>query len=148
MPSARSSNRGSRGGRRAMNEINVVPYIDVMLVLLVIFMVTAPLITPSMVDLPRVGKAAQVPVKPLEVILAADGTMSIRDRERGDTKPRPIPRDDLVRIARESQSAHPNQPVVISADRKAEYESVLKVMDELQREGVARVGLLVRQQGS
>ncbi len=148
MPSARSSNRGSRGGRRAMNEINVVPYIDVMLVLLVIFMVTAPMMSPGMIDLPTVGKAAQIPVKPLEVILAADGAISIRDRERGDSTPQPIARKDLARLARERQSEHPNQPVVISADRKAEYESVLKVMDELQRQGVARVGLLVKQQGS
>ena len=36
--------------RRLMNQINVVPYIDVMLVLLVIFMVTAPMINPGVVD--------------------------------------------------------------------------------------------------
>ena len=43
----------SRGrGRRTISEINMVPFIDVMLVLLIIFMVTAPLITPSMIDLP------------------------------------------------------------------------------------------------
>jgi biopolymer transport protein TolR len=56
----------SRPGRRLKNEINVVPYIDVMLVLLVIFMVTAPLITPGVVELPSVGQAASVPVAPLE----------------------------------------------------------------------------------
>jgi biopolymer transport protein TolR len=33
-----------------MHEINVVPYVDVMLVLLVIFMVTAPLVTPGVID--------------------------------------------------------------------------------------------------
>ena len=42
--------------RRLMNQINVVPYVDVMLVLLVIFMVTAPLVTTGLVDLPSVGK--------------------------------------------------------------------------------------------
>ncbi|GAA4340680.1 protein TolR [Pigmentiphaga soli] len=145
MPSMRS--RG-RSGRRSMNEINVVPYIDVMLVLLVIFMVTAPMVSPGVIDLPRVGKASQVPVKPLEVVLAADGSVSVRDRQRGESQPRKIARGELARIARERQEAQPGQPVVISADRKAEYESVLKVMDELQREGVSRVGLLVRQQGS
>ena len=44
--------------RRAMNEINMVPFIDVMLVLLIIFMVTAPMIQPSRVDLPSVGNSA------------------------------------------------------------------------------------------
>ena len=42
-------------GRRTMNEINMVPFIDVMLVLLIIFMVTAPVFTPSLIDLPSVG---------------------------------------------------------------------------------------------
>ena len=42
--------------RRLMNNINVVPYIDVMLVLLVIFMVTAPMTNPGVVELPRVGQ--------------------------------------------------------------------------------------------
>ncbi|HEV8646320.1 MAG TPA: biopolymer transporter ExbD, partial [Burkholderiales bacterium] len=42
---------------RLMNQINVVPYIDVMLVLLVIFMVTAPLMNPGVIDLPTIGKA-------------------------------------------------------------------------------------------
>ena len=39
--------------RGPMHEINIVPYVDVMLVLLVIFMVTAPLVIPGVIDLPR-----------------------------------------------------------------------------------------------
>ena len=46
----------ARAARRAMNEINMVPFIDVMLVLLIIFMVTAPLITTGVVDLPSGGQ--------------------------------------------------------------------------------------------
>lgn len=128
-----------------MTDINVVPYIDVMLVLLVIFMVTAPMAPPGVIDLPTVGRAAQMPVKPLEVLLNADGTVQIRDRERGDSRLQTVARTDLARIARERQTEHPNQPVVISADRKSQYESVLTVMDDLQKQGVARVGLLVKQ---
>ena len=56
MPSLAS--RSSRR-RRSINEINMVPFIDVMLVLLIIFMVTAPLITTGVVDLPSVGKSQQ-----------------------------------------------------------------------------------------
>ena len=43
--------------RRMMDQINVVPYIDVMLVLLVIFMVTAPMTNPGVVELPKVGQS-------------------------------------------------------------------------------------------
>ena len=58
----------SRGrGRRTINEINMVPFIDVMLVLLIIFMVTAPLITTGLVDLPSVGKAKQKPQSVVEI---------------------------------------------------------------------------------
>ena len=51
--------RGPR--RRTISEINMVPFIDVMLVLLIIFMVTAPLITAGVVDLPtrRQGAASE-----------------------------------------------------------------------------------------
>ena len=52
-----SRRTGSR--RRTISEINMVPFIDVMLVLLIIFMVSAPLITTGLVDLPSVGKSRQ-----------------------------------------------------------------------------------------
>ena len=56
-------------GRRTISEINMVPFIDVMLVLLIIFMVTAPMITPSMVDLPSVGKAAKQPDQVIQIVV-------------------------------------------------------------------------------
>ena len=68
-----------RGGkRRTINEINMVPFIDVMLVLLIIFMVTAPLITTGLVDLPSVGKSKQRPEHVVEVIVGSDETLRIR----------------------------------------------------------------------
>ena len=51
---------GTRSKRRPMHDINIVPYVDVMLVLLVIFMVTAPLVTPGVIDLPTVDKAVSI----------------------------------------------------------------------------------------
>jgi biopolymer transport protein ExbD len=56
-----------RRPRKSINQINVVPYIDVMLVLLVIFMVTAPLINPGVIELPSVGSQLAAPVAPLEI---------------------------------------------------------------------------------
>jgi len=70
----------SRGkGRRTMNDINMVPFIDVMLVLLIIFMVTAPLITPSMIDLPSVGQAARQPDSFVQVIIDKDESLQVKD---------------------------------------------------------------------
>jgi biopolymer transport protein TolR len=126
-----------------MNEINVVPYIDVMLVLLVIFMVTAPLMNPGQVELPSVGKSAQPPVAPLEVIIRADKSLAFRDRERTNDE-RKVSRDELIRLVRDRQGKNPDQAVVISADKTVRYETVMDVMDALQRSQVKRIGLLVQ----
>jgi len=38
----------------------------------------------------------------------------------------------------------PDVPVLIAADKNVRYEAVLNVMDELRRQQVRRVGLLVK----
>ncbi|HXZ92907.1 MAG TPA: protein TolR [Burkholderiales bacterium] len=127
-----------------MHEINVVPYIDVMLVLLVIFMVTAPLITPGVVDLPSVSKAPVAPVAPLEVLIKADRSVILRTSDaQGRQFERRVERGELARLVRAQQDKAPDTPVLIAADKNVRYEAVLNVMDELQRERVRRVGLLV-----
>ncbi len=69
----------SRGrGRRTINEINMVPFIDVMLVLLIIFMVTAPLIAPSMINLPSVGKAAKQPDQVVQIIIGKNESLEMK----------------------------------------------------------------------
>ncbi|MCK9380166.1 MAG: protein TolR [Sulfuritalea sp.] len=129
--------------RKLMNEINVVPYIDVMLVLLVIFMVTAPMIQTGSVDLPTVGKSSQPPVAPLEVIIKADASLALRDRAKGGPE-QVVTHADLAARIKQAQAANPQQPVLIAGDRNVKYEVVLGVMDELQRQQVARIGLLVQ----
>jgi len=69
--------------RKQVAQINVVPMIDVMLVLLVIFMVTAPFINPGQVDLPSVGKTAQPPAQPLEILIKESGEYRLRNRATG-----------------------------------------------------------------
>jgi biopolymer transport protein TolR len=166
----------SRGrGRRSINEINMVPFIDVMLVLLIIFMVTAPLIAPSMIELPSVGRAAKAPDLVIQIIIGKDEALSIKSQEQTT----PVVLKDLVRAVRAAQAgaaknaapaapavpvaanaaattaettkgekpaaaASVNTAVVISADKSVKYESVVKVMDVLQRAGIQRVGLSVQ----
>ena len=45
---------------------------------------------------------------------------------------------------KQAQAGAENPAVVISADKSVKYEAVVKVMDTLQRAGVARVGLSVQ----
>ena len=134
--------------RRLVNQINIVPYVDVMLVLLVIFMVTAPLVNPGVIDLPSIGKSSQPPPAPLEVVIRADQTLMLRERDRGRSDERPVSMTQLIAIVRERQRANPDVPVVIAGDKNVRYEAVLKVMDELQRGNVRRVGLLVKPSGT
>jgi biopolymer transport protein TolR len=114
-----------------------------MLVLLVIFMVTAPLIQTGSVDLPSLGKASQPPVAPLEVIIKGDQSLALRDRGKGDAE-LAVNRTELTRLLQEAQKKNPQQPVVIAADKSVRYEAVLNVMDELQKQKVAKIGLLVQ----
>ncbi|MCX8086739.1 MAG: protein TolR [Rhodocyclaceae bacterium] len=129
--------------RRLKHEINVVPYIDVMLVLLVIFMVTAPMIQPAAIELPSVGKAAAPPVEPLEITVRADGSLEMKDRALGGATVT-VGRLELAERIRAAKAKHPDQPVLIAGDKNARYETVLNVMDELQRAEVAKIGLLVQ----
>ncbi len=122
----------------------MVPFIDVMLVLLIIFMVTAPLLTAGMVELPSVGKAAQKPDKVIEIVVGTDERFKLRVNG-GD--PQPVNFSQLAARVKQLQDGNAQVPVVISADKAVKYEQVVKAMDTLQRAGVQRVGLAVRQGG-
>ena len=133
----------SRGrGRRTMSEPNMVPFIDVMLVLLIIFMVTAPLISPSVVDLPSVGSAAKQPDVVIQIIVGKDNTLEIKGQGAAGA----VKIENLANAVRKAQAAHPPNTTagVISADKSVQYERVVKVMDTLQRAGIARIGLSVQ----
>jgi len=133
---------GSR--RRMLADINVVPYIDVMLVLVVILMVAAPFVNPSLVNLPSVGKSSRAPDRPLEIVVRADGRVSLREGGRELAADLP----GAVAAIRQRQQAQPDAalkaPVVIAADKDVRYEQVMKVMSALQKERIERVGLAVQ----
>ena len=139
----------SRGrGRRTINEINMVPFIDVMLVLLIIFMVTAPLITPSMIDLPSIGKAGRQPDQVLQIVIGKNERLELKSPDQTV----PVTLANVAQMVQKAQASAkaaangepPSSAVVISADRSVKYEQVVKVMDTLQRAGIQRVGLSVQ----
>ena len=134
----------SRGrGRRTISEINMVPFIDVMLVLLIIFMVTAPLITPSMIDLPSVGKAAKQPDSVIQVIIQKDESLELKALPAGKESARSAI-NTVADQVKQMQAGQANIAVVISADKSVKYETVVTVMDRLKRAGIERVGLSVQ----
>ncbi len=127
-----------------LSQINVVPFIDVMLVLLVIFMVTAPLIVQTVIELPEAGDVGvNQKSEAIEVILRADGGILVKDynfkdeSNLGDA-------EDLVELVRQRRLLFPEAPVVVSADRSLRYEQVVKVLGKLIEEEIGLVGLNVR----
>ncbi len=137
-----ASRSGSR--RRSMNEINMVPFIDVMLVLLIIFMVTAPMLTPGAIDVPSVGKSKNQPKAFATVVVGKDGAL----RFKTANAERSMNARELGEAALQWQKAQTGESaVIIAADKSVTYETVVKAMDALQKAGVQRVGLSVKQGG-
>ncbi len=138
----------SSKGRRTINEINMVPFIDVMLVLLIIFMVTAPLISPSTIDVPSIGKASQAPDQVITIEIHKDKSIEIKSKsnvsKQGVDTTLKATLDNIGQQVLSLQSESANTPVIISADRTLPYEDVITVMDKLQKAGVQRVGLSVQ----
>ena len=91
MPASAPRRRGR--GKRLVSDINVVPYIDVMLVLLVIFMVTAPFVPTSTIDLPAVDATPRQPEPYIEVQVAADGKLTLQTRNQ--------PKPQEIQVTRE-----------------------------------------------
>ena len=135
------SHRGG-GRRRTISEINMVPFIDVMLVLLIIFMVSAPLITTGVVDLPTVGKSKQRPEHVVELIVGKDERVRIRLDSKDEGQP--VALGQVASRVRDLQAGDASIPVVISADQSVKYQTVVDVMNRLQKSGVQRVGLSVK----
>ncbi|WP_343592921.1 biopolymer transporter ExbD [Paracidovorax wautersii] len=139
---AMASRSGSR--RRSMNEINMVPFIDVMLVLLIIFMVTAPMLTPGMIDVPTVGKASKQPPAVAQILVGKDGQLQLKTQDITRT----LTQREIGDAAKRWQSGQAEgSAVVITAEKTVPYESVVKAMDALQKAGVQRVGLSVKTGG-
>ncbi len=134
----------SRGrGRRTINEINMVPFIDVMLVLLIIFMVTAPLISPSVIDVPSVGKANKAPDQIIQINIDKNGLLAFETTKNAG-KSTPIELNKIPDAVKKIQGKKIDMPVVISADKGVKYETVVEVMNKLQSEGIKRVALSVK----
>ena len=120
-----------------MNQINVVPYIDVTLVLLVIFMVTAPMTNPGVVELPGAGQSLNQPkLPPVVVTVKKDGGTELDGKG--------MQRDELLLAVRNALAKSPERSVVIAADKSVKYEDVIAVMDLLKTNKVDKVGLLLK----
>ena len=125
--------------RRLMNQINVVPYIDVTLVLLVIFMVTAPMTNPGVVELPKVGQdLKQLKAPPIVLTVKPDQLVELDGQA--------LEKDQLLLHIRQQIEKTPERSVVIAADKKVMYDDVVQIMNLLKVNKIDKVGLLLAPQ--
>jgi biopolymer transport protein TolR len=126
-----------------MNQINVVPYIDVMLVLLVIFMVTAPMIQQGTINVPSAGAGTPPPqAEAIFIEVKADGAYALRASNSGT--PRPVRRDQLSTALKDALAKNPEQPFLVAADSKLDYQKVIDVLETARNAGVRKISLVTQ----
>jgi len=123
----------------SLSEINITPLVDVMLVLLIIFMVTAPMIKPSInVNLPTAETTSDPSPEGLVLTLSKDRYIYIEDQ--------PI-NYHLLESRLKSHFYNREQKIVfIRADRELDYGYIIEVMDLIKKSGVDTVGLIIKKE--
>ncbi len=124
------------GRRRLMSDINVTPFVDVMLVLLIIFMVTAPMMIQGLeVDLPQTTtKNIKTKEEPLFLTIRKNREIFLEQDKIG--------LEDLESKIRTISKYRRDKGILIRADREVPYGVVIRVMAELKRAGIDKVGMV------
>ena len=125
-------------------DINVTPMVDVMLVLLIIFMVITPLLTKGQqVDKVHANNAIAMQAADKEdailVAITRNGQIFLSP---GNTQ---VQAGDLPDKVRDLLTNRLDKTVYIKADKRAKYEGVEDVIDNLRAAGVSDLGLLTEE---
>lgn len=127
---------GSTSRPTPMAEINIVPLVDVMMVLLVIFIVTAPLLSHSVViDLPK-ARSAPITEEPQVVTLSMDNQgLLFWNGER-------LAESELEPRLQGAAQQQPQPELRLRADQATPYQHLATVMSAAARAGLRRVGFV------
>jgi biopolymer transport protein ExbD len=132
---------GSDGDDKVMSEINTTPLVDVMLVMLIIFLITIPVIVPTVkVNLPTPRNIATT-TKPedIPVSIDRDGVVYWQGGRVED-------RAKLLQLVVEQARKVPQPELHLKADRDARYENVARVLFTIQQGGMQKVAFLTEPQ--
>ncbi|HXS29478.1 MAG TPA: biopolymer transporter ExbD [Steroidobacteraceae bacterium] len=133
-----SMNVGSSdGGDQVMSTINTTPLVDVMLVMLIIFLITIPVIVPSVkVEMPEPRNiATQTKPEDIPVSVDKDGTIYWKNARVED-------RAKLLELIIEEARKVPQPELHLKADRNARYEDVARVLYTISQGGLLKVAFL------
>ena len=139
---------GSSGEDEVMSTINTTPLVDVMLVMLIIFLITIPVIVPSVkVQLPDPKNIAQT-TKPEDILLSVDSEGNAY-MYGGKLESRQRLFDLLAEKTKAAYAAGKKPPQVhLKADRNARYEQVARVLYTIQTAGVLEIAFLTEPKGN
>jgi biopolymer transport protein ExbD len=128
---------GSGGEDEVMSTINTTPLVDVMLVMLIIFLITIPVIVPTVkVDLPEPRNiATQTKPEDIPVSIDRDGNVYWRGGKVDD-------KAKLLELMVEQARLDPQPELHLKADRSARYENVARVLFIIQQSGLQKVAFL------
>ena len=119
-----------------MSDINVTPLVDVVLVLLIVFMVTAPMLQMGIdVNLPRV-KARTVDVGEEKLILTINNKEEIFINKYETTI------TDLKTKLENIFSSRIDREIFMRADKTIPYGFVVRVMSEVRKAGLDKLGMI------
>jgi len=123
-----------------MAEINITPFTDVLLVLLIIFMILAALITPPgfQKELPNhndnPSQAQNDPKKEIDVEVTSKGVIFV-DTSR-------ITEPQLYYVMSQTAARRGRLHVSITADAKAPYGLIIRILDAAKQAGLDDVGFV------
>jgi biopolymer transport protein ExbD len=133
---------GSGGEGEPMVDINTTPLIDVMLVLLIMFIITLPVMTHAVkLDMPRASQPPppdQVKVEPIKLDIDWDGSVIWNGSL--------VKLEDLEGYFRSESAKSPQPELHVRPDRRADYDTVAKVLALAQRNGMQRIGFVGNEQ--
>jgi len=118
------------------SSINTTPLVDIMLVLLIIFLITIPVVIKSVpISLPVATNIVTV-TKPENVVLAVDKSGNYY---WNDT---PVSNEELLDMLKTVAVKVPQPEVHIRGDRDVRFESVGRILADLQRSAILKVGFI------
>lgn len=129
--------------QRIKAEINVVPFLDVLLVLLLIFMLTAPIISQSVVvDLPDSSKSETVKSEQKPPVILEVSTAGIYSLNVNGERSENLDGATVVKISLAEFSKDNEQVFLVGGDKKVAYEEIIKALSLLREAGIKKVGLM------
>jgi biopolymer transport protein ExbD len=132
-----------RRSRKEDPEVNLTPLIDVVFILLIFFMVSTTFQRESEIKI-ELPEASAEPLEEkkesLEIVIDADGRYFIDEQQVVNTE-----LDTLKSAIRKFLGEQTEIPVVIRADRRTPYESVVRAMDATSQLGLVHMSLATNQ---